>query len=400
MAGIYLHIPFCRQACHYCNFHFSTSLNRKNDFITALLREMELRQGYTGREPIETIYFGGGTPSLLEAGELEAVLGHVHDLFPVAPGAEITLEANPDDIDAARLQAWRKAGVNRLSIGIQSFFEEDLQWMNRAHTAVQAASCIRIARAEGFDNISIDLIYGGPTLPDSHWQANVDQAIGLQVPHLSCYALTVEPRTALDKMIHQHKKQDVDPDDQARQFLLLMDWTARAGYEHYEISNFAQPGKRSRHNSSYWQGKTYLGLGPSAHSFNGTSREWNVANNAKYIEALTAAAGAGTAAAGTGTAVAGTGTAAAGADAVVAEKEILTSVQQLNEYIMISLRTMEGSDLQHVSARFGTDRAQEMKKRAAAYILEGKIRVVEDRLQLTQAGKLLADGIAADLFFE
>lgn len=388
MAGIYLHIPFCRQACHYCNFHFSTSLNRKNDFITALLREMELRQGYTGGEPIETIYFGGGTPSLLEAGELETVLDHVQTLFPVAPGAEITLEANPDDVNPALLKTWRKAGINRLSIGIQSFFEEDLQWMNRAHNALQAAECIRMAQTEGFDNISIDLIYGGPTLPDSHWQANVDQAIRLQIPHLSCYALTVEPRTALDKMIHQHKKQDVSPDDQARQFLLLMDWTALAGYEHYEISNFAQPGRRSRHNSSYWQGKTYLGLGPSAHSFNGTSREWNVANNAKYIDALTAAsAGAGAAA-------------GAGVEAVVAEKEILTPVQQLNEYIMISLRTMEGSDLQHLATRFGTEQAKEMERRATAYIRDGKIRVVGRSLQLTQTGKLLADGIAADLFFE
>jgi oxygen-independent coproporphyrinogen-3 oxidase len=383
MAGIYLHIPFCRQACHYCNFHFSTSLNRKNDFIIALLREMELRQGYTGGEPIETIYFGGGTPSLLEAGELEAVLERVQALFPVTPGAEITLEANPDDIDISRalLKTWRKAGINRLSIGIQSFFEEDLQWMNRAHNAVQAADSIRMAQAEGFDNISIDLIYGGPTLPDSHWQANVDQAIGLQIPHLSCYALTVEPRTALDKMIHQHKKQDVNPDDQARQFLLLMDWTARAGYEHYEISNFAQPGQRSRHNSSYWQGKTYLGLGPSAHSFNGNSREWNVANNAKYIEALT-------------------GSANGRPESLVAEKELLTPVQQLNEYIMISLRTMEGSDLQHMAARFGVEQAEEMKRRAAVYIRDGKIKVMGDRLQLTREGKLLADGIAADLFFE
>jgi oxygen-independent coproporphyrinogen-3 oxidase len=378
MAGIYLHIPFCRQACHYCNFHFSTSLNRKNDFITALLREMQLRQGYTGREPIETIYFGGGTPSLLEATELEAVLEQVQTLFPVTPDAEITLEANPDDINPALLKIWRKAGINRLSIGIQSFFEEDLQWMNRAHNALQAAECIRMAQAEGFDNISIDLIYGGPTLPDSHWKANVDQAIGLQIPHLSCYALTVEPRTALDKMIHQHKTQEVNPDDQARQFLLLMDWTALAGYEHYEISNFAQPGRRSRHNSSYWQGKTYLGLGPSAHSFNGTSREWNLANNAKYIDALKPSS----------------------TETFIAEKEVLTPVQQLNEYIMISLRTMEGSDLQHMAARFGSQHAQEMERRATIYIRDGKIRKLENRLQLTREGRLLADGIAADLFFE
>jgi len=373
MAGIYLHIPFCRQACHYCNFHFSTSLQRKNDFIPALLKEMEVRKDYTRGEPIETIYFGGGTPSLLEAGEVETILRQVNALFPVAPGAEITLEANPDDIDMAggRLTAWRKAGINRLSIGIQSFFEEDLRWMNRAHDAIQATESIRLAQGEGFDNISIDLIYGGPTLPDHHWQENVERAIALQIPHLSCYALTVEPRTALDKMIHQHKKQDVSPDDQARQFLQLMDWTARAGYEHYEISNFAQPGKRSRHNSSYWQGKTYLGLGPSAHSFNGTSREWNVANNAKYIAAQGSA---------------------------LAELEVLTPVQQLNEFIMISLRTIEGIDLQEVTRRFGAETASRVEKDVSVYLHQGKVRMMDGRLQLTREGKLLADGIAADLF--
>ncbi|HEY6899882.1 MAG TPA: radical SAM family heme chaperone HemW, partial [Puia sp.] len=285
MAGIYLHIPFCRQACHYCNFHFSTSLNRKNDFIVALLKEMELRKDYTGKEPIETVYFGGGTPSLLEEGELGRIMERLNALFPVAPGAEVTLEANPDDIHPGLLRSWRATGINRLSIGIQSFFEEDLQWMNRAHNARQAIDCIRMAQDTGFTNMSIDLIYGGPTLPDPHWQENVGQAIGLQVPHLSCYALTVEPRTALDKMIHLHKKEDVNPDDQARQFLQLMEMAANAGYEHYEISNFAKPGMRSRHNSSYWQGKTYLGLGPSAHSFNGASREWNIANNSQYIAA-------------------------------------------------------------------------------------------------------------------
>jgi oxygen-independent coproporphyrinogen-3 oxidase len=373
MAGIYLHIPFCRQACHYCNFHFSTSLNRKNDFIPALLKEMELRKDYTGGEPIGTIYFGGGTPSLLEVAELETIIQRVRAHFPVEAGAEITLEANPDDIDPERLKGWRKAGINRLSIGIQSFFEEDLRWMNRAHDAVQAMDCIRMAQDEGFDNISIDLIYGGPTLPDQRWQENVERAVGLQVPHLSCYALTVEPRTALDKMIHQDKKQGVNPDDQARQFLLLMDWTARAGYEHYEISNFARPGRRSRHNSSYWQGKTYLGLGPSAHSFNGVSREWNVANNAKYIVAEGSA---------------------------VAELEVLTPVQQLNEYIMIALRTMEGIDLQEMGRRFGTEAVPRLEQAAEDYIRQGRIRVADGRLVLTREGKLLADGITADLFFD
>jgi oxygen-independent coproporphyrinogen III oxidase len=440
MAGIYLHIPFCRQACHYCNFHFSTSINRVNDFIPALLREMELRRDYIGEETVDTVYFGGGTPSLLDTGALTGILDRLKALFRLHPEAEITLEANPDDIDggggvaggvgaglsigggmgagaagsgaaSAKLAGWRAAGINRLSIGVQSFFEADLRWMNRAHDARQAIDSIRLAQKEGFANISIDLIYGGPTLPDSHWQANVEQAISLRLAHLSCYALTVEPKTALDKMIHMGKVTDVNPDDQARQFLLLMDWLAKAGYEHYEISNFALPGKRSRHNSSYWQGKPYLGLGPSAHSFNGVSRQWNVANNAKYIAALSGAAGKGGGLEASGSAWAGSGAnglvggspEASGlvenGSGFIAEKEELTAVQQLNEYIMISLRTAEGSSLSTVAKRFGAQQAEELWRRAERYMREGKIKSSPETLALTQEGKLLADGIAADLFF-
>ena len=382
MAGIYLHIPFCRQACHYCNFHFSTSLKGKNDFIPALLKEMDKRKDYIGEAKIATVYLGGGTPSLLDPTQLRAILDKLGETFILDPAVEITMEANPDDMtQAATMRAWRAAGINRLSIGIQSFFNEDLQWMNRAHNAEQATECIRMAQEEGFDNISIDLIYGGPTLPDQHWQENVQRAIALQVPHLSCYALTVEPRTALDTLIRNHRRQDVSPDDQARQFLLLMDWMDQAGYEHYEISNFALPGYRSRHNSSYWRGETYLGLGPSAHSYDGASRQWNVANNAKYIAALREDG------------VVGDG------GGIIAEKEILTPVQQLNEYIMISLRTMEGMDLAHVAARWGAEAAQNLAERAQRYIREGKMTALRT-LALTQEGKLLADGIAADLFFD
>ncbi|GGB07876.1 coproporphyrinogen III oxidase [Puia dinghuensis] len=337
---------------------------------------MEVRRDYLGGETVETVYFGGGTPSLLETEELQVLLHSLRAFFTIAPGAEITLEANPDDIDiditaASRLRAWREAGINRLSIGVQSFFEEDLRWMNRAHDARQAIACIRMAQEEGFDNMSIDLIYGGPTLPDSHWRENVERAIGMGIPHLSCYALTVEPKTALDTMIRRHQKADIRPEDQARQFLLLMDWAATAGYEHYEISNFSLPGHRSRHNSAYWQGKNYLGLGPSAHSYNGVSREWNVANNARYIEA----------------------------PGLVVEKEVLTPVQQLNEYIMISMRTMEGIDLGVLAERFGAGQASVLRERAEKYVRAGKLKLAGERLQLTKEGKLLADGIAADLFF-
>ena len=383
MAGIYLHIPFCRQACHYCNFHFSTSLKGKNDFIPALLKEMDRRKDYIGSSTIATVYLGGGTPSLLEPAQLKAVLDRLREIYSFQTDVEITMEANPDDMaDPATVRAWREAGVNRLSVGIQSFFETDLEWMNRAHNAVQAAECIRIAKGEGFDNLSIDLIYGGPTLPDSHWKMNVERAVAMQIPHLSCYALTVEPRTALDQLIRVHKRQDVSPDDQARQFLMLMEWTAAAGYEHYEISNFALPGHRSRHNSAYWQGETYLGLGPSAHSFNGVSREWNVANNTLYVAAW-----------------GGETSPADGMASAVAEVEVLTPVQQLNEYIMISLRTMEGSDLSFVAGRFGAQAAQELERRAERYVQEGKMMNI-GTLVLTKTGRLLADGIAADLFFD
>jgi oxygen-independent coproporphyrinogen III oxidase len=349
----------------------------KNDFLPALLKEMELRRDYIGEERVDTVYFGGGTPSLLTPQELERITHRLRSLYTLAPDAEITLEANPDDITLATLTAWRAAGINRLSIGVQSFFEPDLQWMNRAHDASQARECIRLAQDQGFDNMSIDLIYGGPTLPDDHWKYNVEQAIGLNIPHLSCYALTVEPKTALDTLIRRRRVSDVNPDDQARQFLLLMQWTASAGYEHYEISNFALPGKWSRHNSAYWQGKTYLGLGPSAHSFNGISRQWNVANNAKYSAGWLGDSGT-----------------------MLIEKEDLTSIQQLNEYIMISLRTMEGSSLATVAKRFGTQQAEELWRRAERYMKEGKIKSSPETLMLTQEGKLLADGIAADLFFE
>ena len=372
---------------------------------------MELRRDYIGEETVDTVYFGGGTPSLLDTGALTLILDRVKGLFRLHPDAEITLEANPDDMDGgprstgggaggtdaggggasggsavnARLAGWREAGVNRLSIGVQSFFEADLRWMNRAHDARQAVESIRLAQKEGFQNISIDLIYGGPTLPDTHWQRNVDNAIALGIPHLSCYALTVEPKTALDSMIRRGRSADVNPDDQARQFLLLMDWLGKAGYEHYEISNFSLPGKRSRHNSSYWQGKPYLGLGPSAHSFNGVSRQWNVANNAKYMAALC----------GGGVPVGAGG----GAFDFIAEREELTAMQQLNEYIMISLRTAEGSSLSTVAKRFGAEQAQELWRRAERYMKEGKIKSSPEILALTQEGKLLADGIAADLFF-
>ncbi|MGN6616266.1 MAG: radical SAM family heme chaperone HemW [Ilyomonas sp.] len=372
MAGIYIHIPFCKKACHYCNFHFSTSTRYINEMVQAICTETELRRDYIS-EPVETIYFGGGTPSVLSAIQLQNILKSVHDFYEIKEDAEITLEANPDDISIEKLTAWKNAGINRLSIGIQSFFDEDLQWMNRAHDAVQAKQSIMLAQETGFSNLTIDLIYGTPTLSDEKWSQNVEQAIELNIPHLSCYALTVEPKTALDKLIQQHKLQNVDAEKQSRHFELLMQWMKEAGYEHYEISNFAKPFKRSKHNSSYWQGKDYIGLGPSAHSYNGNSRQWNITNNALYIKSLEQ-------------------------KIVPFEKEELTIVQQLNEYIMTSLRTMEGLSLNYIAASWNKEMADALCRDAQQWIKQGKMVSRNDSLVLTNEGKLFADGIAAELF--
>ena len=373
MAGIYLHIPFCKQACLYCNFHFSTSLKLKNDLINALLKEIDLTKLHAPAENIETIYFGGGTPSLLPTAALNALLNALHRKFPIVGNAEISLEANPDDISKAELTSWKKMGINRLSIGVQSFFEEDLRWMNRAHTADQSAYSILWAQDAGFDNLTVDLIYGSPVLSDEKWRQNVQKCIEYNIPHLSCYALTVEPKTALSDLIAKRKMPDTDQEHQARQFMELIHWLEAAGYEHYEISNFSLPGKRSRHNSAYWQGKPYYGFGPSAHSFNGKDiRSWNIANNALYIQSLTSSI-------------------------IPSENELLTAVQMLNEYIMTSLRTMEGIDLNYIQAKFGKPAEVKIIAAAKNYMNE-KLTLTDNRLKLTEVGKLFADGIAADLF--
>lgn len=373
MAGIYLHIPFCKQACYYCNFHFSTSLLQQEAMVNSIVQEIALQKDYLAQEPVHTIYFGGGTPSLLKEQELTALLSHLRATFAVAADAEITLEANPDDLTAEKLVQLKATGINRLSIGVQSFHEEDLTWMNRAHNSRQALDCIKQAQDIGFQNITIDLIYGGPTLTNEGWEQNVKQAIALGVPHLSCYALTVEPGTALDHFIKKKKMAATDPDKAAQHFEMLMEWLGAAGYEHYEISNFALPGWHSRHNSSYWQGKPYLGLGPSAHSFNGTSRQWNIANNAQYIKSI---------AAGT----------------VPFEIESLTTAMQFNEYIMTSLRTSAGCNLEWVAEKFGTDHTIHLLAHSEPYIKMGRIERVGEALRLTKAGRLFADGIAGELF--
>ena len=373
MAGIYVHIPFCRKACHYCNFHFSTTHSLLPQMVNCILEEIRLRKEYLSY-PVSTIYFGGGTPSICNNEQLNSLINELKKTFTLANNVEITLEANPDDITKEKLLHWKSIGINRLSIGVQSFREEDLLWMNRAHNSEQATSAIHLAKENGFDNISIDLIYGTPTLSDEQWQQNVRTAIDLQVPHLSCYALTVEPKTALDKLIEKKKILPIDPEKQARHFELLMDWMEKSGYEHYEISNFAKPRMLSKHNSSYWQGKHYIGLGPAAHSFNGYSRQWNIANNALYINNITSGN-------------------------VPFEIEYLTPMQALNEYIMTSLRTNSGLSFENVKNHWGEEKALEIAKNAAVYIDQENAVISNNNLQLTKKGKLLADGIDADLFF-
>lgn len=372
MAGIYIHIPFCRKACHYCNFHFSTFTGLQKDFVEALCKEIDVQKNYL-KESISTIYFGGGTPSILPGADIQRVIEKLSNTFAIEQEVEITLESNPDDITNEKLKEWKSFGVNRLSIGVQSFFDEDLKWMNRAHTGEQATKCIQLAHKQGFHNLTIDLIYGTPTLSDEHWIKNINTAINLNIPHLSCYALTVEPKTALEKLIIQGKLNNVDTDKQARHFEILMEIMQKEGYEHYEISNFAKPGFRSKHNSSYWQGRPYLGLGPSAHSFDGNSRQWNVANNAIYIKELQQGN-------------------------LRFEKEELTTTDQLNEYIMTSLRTMEGLSIENVIKKFGKERAGSILSGAEKYVLANRLTFNEQHLRLTKSGKFLADGIAADLF--
>ncbi len=374
MAGLYLHIPFCKQACHYCNFHFSTSLRLKDEMVSAMLQEIEWQADYLDGEPLETVYFGGGTPSVLGIRDLDLFFEKIFKHFSVintdTRPIEATLEANPDDLTLTKIKDLYQTPINRLSIGVQSFSDEDLKFMNRAHNAGEALTCIQEAQAKGFDNLTIDLIYGAPTTSDAQWAANLQQVFNLKIPHLSCYCLTVEGKTALAHFIKTGKVPPVSDEQGVRQFEFLIERTEAEGYEHYEISNFALPNHYSRHNSSYWQGKKYLGIGPSAHSFNGQSRQWNVANNPLYIKSIKEGK-------------------------LSFEKENLSPAQRYDEYIMTGLRTIWGCDLQQIR-QLGFE--AHFLKTVAPFITEKMIERNEDIFRLTKKGKYFADGIASDLF--
>jgi len=338
-----------------------------------MIRELELQIDYLEDEPISTIYFGGGTPSLLIVEEISSLLTAIHTLFGVTPNAEITLEANPDDLTPVKLRELKQAGVNRLSIGIQSFEDIDLEFLNRTHTALQAYDCIKSARDAGFSNLSIDLIYGIPTLDSRHWEYNLQKAVELDIPHISAYALTVEEKTPLAVMIRQGKLPNVDDAVQAQHFEILVDILEASGYLHYEISNFCKPGMFSQHNTAYWKGIKYLGIGPSAHSYNGVSRQWNVANTGQYLQNLSH-------------------------NKVPFEKEVLTKEQRFNEYVMTSLRTMWGCDLAFIEKQFGLQWVEQAWRDADKYVRSGLLESENNILYLTRNGKFRADGIASDLF--
>lgn len=375
MAGIYIHIPFCRQACHYCDFHFSTNLTVRNELIAAIAREAFLQRDYLSHENIETIYFGGGTPSILTGEELNFLLCEIQKYFAVSHNAEITLEANPDDLNKNKLVRLKNLGINRLSIGIQSFSNSVLSTLNRAHSAEMAKTCVKEAREAYFSNISIDLIYSIPGQNDREWISNIEQALGLYPEHISAYSLTIEDSTVFGNWTRKGKFTPMNDDYSATQMEILMDMLYKAGYEHYEISNFCLPGFQSIHNSSYWKQKKYLGLGPSAHSFDGTSRQYNISNNHLYVKALQKEG------------------------RIPFERENLTVADKINEYVMTSLRTSEGCNTKSLVKEYNFNLLDAKKEYIHNLVIKGLATVDPELiLKLTRKGKLLADVIAADLF--
>ena len=371
---IYLHIPFCKQKCSYCNFHFSTSLHFKEEMIAAIKKEIFLRKDDLQDKNLKSLYFGGGTPSILKVDELKSIIDEVLKYFSFNEDIEITLEANPDDLDQLFLKELAQTEINRLSIGTQSFFNEDLMLMNRAHNAGEAESSIKRAQDFGFENISIDLIYGSPTSNFEIWKENLNKTIELEVPHVSSYALTVEPKTALNQWIKQQKVAAPKEAEQNREFYYMSDFLKDHGFDHYEISNFGKPGFHSRHNSAYWKSQEYLGIGPSAHSYNGSNeRSWNIANNKLYIDSL-------------------------GQNKVPKETEILSEADQFNEMIMIGLRTFWGVDLAVLNEKFGDEVLEHFRKEIQFKLADGILLIENGHLKIPEKHWFMADGIASDLF--
>ena len=372
MSGIYIHIPFCKQACHYCDFHFSTSMKKKDEMVLALVKEIELRKNESQNEIVETIYFGGGTPSVLTIDDIRLLIDSVYEHYEVVENPEITLEANPDDLDKETILQYANSPINRLSIGVQSFFEDDLKLMNRAHNSAEAKTCLEFA-TQHFDNISIDLIYGMPKMSNEKWLQNIEMALSLNIPHISSYALTVEPKTALHKMIKSGAIPNLDDDLAQQHFYILIDKLQEKGFVHYELSNFGKENYFSKNNTAYWLGKKYIGIGPSAHSYNGESRSWNIANNSMYLKAISE-------------------------NKLPSETEILSKTDQYNEYIMTGLRTIWGVSLNRIETEFGADYLNYLLQQTEKYISDNLLEIENNVLKTTKKGKFLSDGIASDLF--
>jgi oxygen-independent coproporphyrinogen III oxidase len=372
MSGIYIHIPFCKQACHYCDFHFSTSIKKKDEMVLALAKEIQLRKNEFKNEVVETIYFGGGTPSILAIEDLRFLIDEVFKNFDVIENPEITIEANPDDLNYETICQLANSPINRLSIGIQSFFEVDLVLMNRAHNAAEAKKCLELA-TQYFDNISIDLIYGIPNMSNEKWLQNIETALSFNIPHLSSYALTVEPKTALHRFIQKGVIPALDDELASEHFHILVDTLTENDFIHYELSNFGKENYFSKNNSSYWLGKKYMGIGPSAHSYDGEKRGWNVSNNTLYLKSIQE-------------------------NKVPLETEKLTRTDRYNEYVMTGLRTIWGISLDRIENEFGKKYLDYLQQQAAKYIEDHLLFVDENILRTTKSGKFLSDGIASDLF--
>lgn len=373
MAGIYVHIPFCKQACYYCNFHFSTQLSNREAMVAAICKDIDLRHHYLTERRLSTLYFGGGTPSLLDKSLLTQIFQHIHTHFEIEDGAEVTFECNPDDINAAYLDELRQLGINRLSLGVQSFFDADLQFMHRAHKGANALESLKLIKSAGFDNYSLDLIYGSPTTTDEMWQYNVQSLIEAGVPHISAYCLTIEDQTVFGRWYKQKRLEAIDDEQASRQFYYLLDALEKAGYHAYEISNFAKPGYEAVHNSNYWSGKAYLGVGPSAHSYNGRERQWTVANNARYMKSVEEGC-------------------------VEVQNELLTQADRCNEMIMTRLRTSRGLDLTELALQFGEAYAQEVEQGLQTQEMTDHTQREGNRVWLNRSGKMMADRLAASLF--
>ncbi|MFH6986759.1 radical SAM family heme chaperone HemW [Flavobacterium collinsii] len=380
MSGIYIHIPFCKQACHYCDFHFSTSMKKKDEMVLALAKEIVMRKNELkfidstqSNDQIETIYFGGGTPSVLSNAEINFLIDTVYNNYNVVENPEITLEANPDDLSPERILELSKSPINRLSIGIQSFYEEDLKMMNRAHNSAEAINCLKEA-TKYFDNISLDLIYGIPGLTDEMWKKNIETALSFGIPHISSYALTVEPKTTLKKLIDTGKIAEPQDEAASNHFMILVDTLEKNGFVHYELSNFGKENYFSKNNSAYWLGKKYIGIGPSAHSYDGEKRGWNVANNSLYIKSIQN-------------------------DELPIETEILSKSDRYNEYIMTGLRTIWGVSLDRIDAEFGSDYLDYLQKQSQKFLKDDLLFIENNILKPTAKGKFLTDGIASDLFY-